>query len=121
VNEVAIKEQQAPKLRPGPLALYVLFCQSVDEKRILSRAEIFAVYKRYVAAGVNDKPRRNSEGQVVWIECPWTEWEWQRNFEGWFVYTLGALLKKGYLRVVPAIDLARCDTGQLQDKGNCDA
>lgn len=114
-NEVMIKK--APKLRPGQLALYVLFCRSVKESRVLKREEIFTIYKDYVAEGESDKFIYAWDGtrNGVWKVVSWDEWEWKRNFEGWFVRTLGSLLKKGYLRVVPAIDLSDCDLKQVEN------
>lgn len=50
-------------------------------------------------------------GKVV----PWSKWRWKHNFEGWFVRTLGSFIKKGYLRVVPAIDLLECDLDQVEN------
>lgn len=52
-NEVMINK--ASKLRPGPLALYVLFCKSVKDERVLKREEIFVIYKDYVAEGESDQ------------------------------------------------------------------
>lgn len=116
MNELIITKP--PKLRSGQLALYVLFCNSVKEKRVLQRKEIFDLYKEYVAEGQSDKYVYTGDGtnKGVWEVTDWDEWEWKRNFEQWFVYTLGALLKKGYLRVVPAINLSECDMGQLENK-----
>jgi len=103
-----LKINKIPKLRAGPMALYVLFFTATKEGRSLKRDEIFNVYKKHVARGKTDRPTWESPtSNHVWRKVDWTEWEWDRNFECWFVYTLGALLKKGYLRVVPAVDLRK--------------
>jgi len=118
-NEVMIKKR--PKLRAGSLALYVLFCKSVDEKRVLTRKEIFAIYKGYVAEGQGDRYIYIGDGKErhgVWRVTEWDDWEWKRNFENWFTRTLGSLLQKGYLRVVPAMDLSECDMSKLLEIKN---
>ena len=119
--ENAVVIQKAPKLKPGPLALYILFCASVKERRVLKRNEIFAIYKNKVACGVCSDYRytgdMNNRQRVYYIR-DWSEWEWKNNFEAWFTRTLGALLRKGYLRVVPAIDLSECDLTSLIEKDN---
>ena len=118
MNEVAIQENKLPKLRPGPMQLYLLFHNSVAEKRVIKRDELFFIYKEYVAKGKGYTQRWSSEyNKLVWVICDWCEWQWETNFNNWFTNTLGSLLKKGYLRVVPAVDLTKCSEEQLGELG----
>lgn len=104
MNDLSIIDKPLPKLHKNQLGLYVLFCNAVKDNRVLSGDELFAFYKNNVASGESDYPVHGSQ---LWQPLPWREWEWKRNFESWFIYSLGSLLKKGYLRVVPAIDLSQ--------------
>lgn len=117
MNEVAISEPKLPKLRPGPMALYLLFHNSVAEKRVIKRDEIFFIYKEYVAAGKGYSQVLSKDRKLVWVIRDWMDWQWEQNFNNWFVRTLGSLLKKGYLRVVPAIDLSKYSEEQLGELG----
>lgn len=107
----ALPALKRPKeLRPGPKALYILFFNAVKEERVLKRAELFSVYERYVARGKSDRPTwATPTSNSVWRSVNWNEWEWDRNFETWFVYTLGSLLKRGYLKIIPAVDLSKIE------------
>jgi len=97
--------KRIPKLSIGQLKIYTLFCQSIKEERVVNREELFQIYKKHVGRGDSEVHVRKGD-VIVWEDRPWCDWEWNRNFETWFVYALGALLKKGYLRVMPAIDLS---------------
>lgn len=117
MNEVAIQESKLPKLRPGPMELYLLFHNSVAEKRVIKRDEIFFIYKEYVASGKGYAQVLSKDRKLVWVVRDWMDWQWEQNFNNWFIRTLGSLLKKGYLRVVPAVDLTKCSEKQLGELG----
>jgi hypothetical protein len=113
-----IQFEFVPKLRPGQFELYKLLCRAVaGEISTVTRADAMEIYKTKVAKGTAEVPRRNDDGHTVWVRVDWESWEWERNFEGWFLRSLGLLIKKGYVTVVPVIDLRKVKvTPKLEDK-----
>ena len=105
-TSIVLFEKKIPKLRSGQQELYNLFCKSIKEKYIIKKQEIFEIYKNQVAVGTSYVARQGNDGNTIYVDAEWSEWEWGRNFNQWFTHSLGALLKKGYLKIVPAIDLS---------------
>ena len=101
-----------PRLTKGQLALYELFYKATEDERIIKKQELFEIYKRVAEGKSYDWTYKGD--QKVWYWRPWDDWQWNLNFFSWFTYNLGALLKKGCLRVVPAIDLSVLKNRQKQ-------
>lgn len=102
-------KKKLPKLSPSQKELLQLLCKAVNENDVVSKSRLFSLYKGH-ARGESERYVRNfdakeGEPEAHWIDVPWDEYEWQRNFSNWFVYSLGSLLRKGYLKVVPAINM----------------
>ena len=120
MKDIAVSMPLPTKLKPGPLALYVLLWTAVQDQRTVTRKECFAIYKEKVGCGQSEC-RVYKDGEFShWGWRDWNDWQWQQNFEVWFVYTLGSLMKRGYLKLVPAVDLSKVDPVQLLDESEAE-
>jgi hypothetical protein len=101
--------ESAKKLRPGQKALCKLFSDSLKNSKVVTREDLFAVYKEHVAIGQSQRFRADSKDYAnnQWVWVPWQDWEWDRNFERWFVNSIGSMVIRGYLKTIPTIDLSK--------------
>lgn len=100
---------QRPRLTPAQRDLYVLVCDVCKGNNRLTKDDAFEVYKKYAAGEgwfwVYDHDNPGHEKQV---RKKWPDYLWQYNFQNWLFRALGALVVKGYLTVIPAIDFSNC-------------
>jgi len=113
-NILKFESQVAPKLTDGQQAMHNLLSRAFIEKRVVKKAELFDCY-REVAKGHHNIEKYTDGAWITRLE-PWDTYFWNKNFEAWFVRTLGALVKKGSLRVVPSIDFTT-DTQIIESSG----
>lgn len=117
-REVDIYKKCHRKLKDGHKELYLLFYNSLTEKRVVTRSEMFIIYKEKVGKGSGIVKLFNKDtNQHVLTVKEWDSKKWNTNFNMWFIQALGSLLKKGLLRVVPAINLSECDDIELFELG----
>lgn len=96
------------RLTDAQSELYALICNVCKGSKGLKKEDTFAIYKKY-ARGKGETYSTNSEGVRVWRWVDWCDWEWNRNFNSWLFRSLGSLVMKGYLTVIPTIDFSNCD------------
>ena len=95
-----------PKLRPAQAELYELIIDACTEKKQLDMNKSFEVYKKHAAGKGWCYYAKHDDINHQWIgaEKVWSDWHWKLNFRNWLLRALGALICKGYLTVLPAIN-----------------
>lgn len=128
MNEIKISDKRPP-LSTGQELLLKLFLNYYQTEKVIPKKEIFDIYKNKVAIGYTtySYKQKDENGDVVlskyghpvytYVDRPWSEWTWSNYFEAWFLRNLGALLKKGYLKIVPAFELVDKQPLIIEDKG----
>lgn len=97
------------RLTKGQLALYELILEANRDKFVISRQRLKTVYVNNVQRNkeywnpwkerVGDKYRGGYEHRNEYVE--------NINCMNWFTNALGALIKKGYLTVIPKFNLKK--------------
>lgn len=111
--------KQLPKLRKSQLDLYELICNCCKNNQTLNVTEAFIIYKKHGAGqSWNDYLKYDKENDR-WIGGVriWNDYIWKQNFKLWILHTLGALLWKGYLTVLPTIDFSELLNNNTGDGG----
>lgn len=108
MNNVIKKEytqicKPIPKLSKSQKDIYILICSACEKKEALNIESAYMIYKNY---GAGKETFRTSSGYVT---RDWNEYRWKQNFKMWFLHTLGALIFKGCLTVLPTIDFSAMD------------
>jgi hypothetical protein len=103
-----------PKLTSGQRKIYGLIFEACENKEVLSIEKAYQIYKTVGAGQSWDNMRYYDEEKKEWragIRI-WTEEWWKMNFKIWFINVLGALMFKGCLKVLPAIDFSALQENQ---------
>lgn len=98
-----------PKINGGQQALFLLVCKCLKHSRKVEYEEIMGIYTSVVQRSCNksdgywDK-EKNCWG---WNSRRYDPWEIDILAQSWLLRALGALIKKGYLTVVPCIEFSK--------------
>ena len=115
--ELVKPEKRLALSKPKPLSsgqqeLYKLLCDTLNGKtEKVARPDIINIYnktvrrseKRYEDYHKYDHENKRWIGSYVEYE----DWRIEMYAEMWFIRALGALIRKGYITVIPLIDLSR--------------
>jgi hypothetical protein len=106
--------QKNTRLSKGQRNLYILVCEKIKTDQILLFKEAKDIYVKFVNAHVVNGvpyhyyywvPIPNEPGHYTSELRPMTEDEINFTSLKWLTMALGALILKGYLTVMPAVDL----------------
>jgi hypothetical protein len=101
-DKIILKDKRLKGLRKGTKELYNLLCESVINKKTVKRNEVFEIYSRNVATKYG-WTWKEIDGEWREVYRAWDDSKFEENFRAWFVRSLGLLLCKGHLKVVPSI------------------
>ncbi len=105
---------QNPRLTTGQKSLYTIVCQKIQSGDKLIFQEAKDIYlksvNRYMIKGIPHRynywiPIPNNPGSYTSELQPMTEEEINFTVLDWLTSNLGRLILKGYLTVLPAVDL----------------
>jgi hypothetical protein len=102
-----------PRLATSQRDLYDLIYETCLLGGMLETKKAFEVYKKHGKGKGWSKRYNHDTKQWVDIMEKWGEWQWKSNFKIWLFHTLGALVIKGYLKIMPSIDFS-----EFTDKKN---
>jgi hypothetical protein len=97
------------KINNGQIMLYQLVCEKIKTKQTIQYQEIEDIYINHVqrsksgACLVWDKEKKH----YTWEKRNYDEADIQRLAESWVLRAIGTLIKKGYLTVVPVMNLRK--------------
>ena len=96
-------------LNDGQKMLLRLICDKYKNGRTITHDDILNIYQQYVQRYTHSPVRTYDFGTQSWKykEVPFSDWYVEELARSWLLRALGALIKKGYLTVIPRIDLSR--------------
>ena len=96
-------------LNDGQKMLLRLICDKYKNGRTITHDDILNIYQQYVQRYTHSSVRTYDFGTQSWKykEVPFSDWYVEELARSWLLRALGALIKKGYLTVIPRIDLSR--------------
>ena len=94
-----------PEINTGQEALFLLVCKKLKEKQIIQHEEIKEIYTSMVQRYEYTNEHYWNQEKGEWSDRPrkYYEWEIDNLITSWLLRALGALIKKGYLTVIPRI------------------
>lgn len=104
-NFVSLCQRQ--KLRKDQRKLYMLLCYRLKKKAQVTRNDIIYLYKKYVQripekfTNIYNHDKKEWETGYVLLK----DYETQDRAMKWFISALGRLIVKGYLIVLPVINI----------------
>ena len=99
-----------PKLYPAQRDLYDLIFNTCSNGGLLNTKSAFEIYKKHAQGkGWTYDHYDHEKKQCVSAYKDWTPYLWEFNFKNWILRALGALVYKGYLRILPAIDFSELE------------
>lgn len=98
-----------PGINTGQEALFLLVCKALEEKRIIQYKECEHIYKTTVMVSEFGWSDFWDSDEQEWKDKQYkrTDWEIKQLADSWLLRALGALIKKGYLTVIPRIELSK--------------
>lgn len=98
-----------PSLNTGQKALFLLVCDALEQKRAIQFKECKYIYKMAVQkSDFSSWYYLDEETQkYVQVKRKYSDNEVDNKCNGWLLRTLGSLIKKGYLTVIPRIELKK--------------
>ncbi len=104
-----------PKINTGQEALFLLISKKLKEKQIIQYEETKQIYTSTVQRSeyTTESSWDNIRGEWVYEPRKYQEWEIEILVYSWLLRALGALIKKGYLAVIPRIELSNKIKGQV--------
>lgn len=102
-------------LNDGQRALLRLVTEKYQNGGIVQYEELEIIYKEKVQRYKSAK-RGLWDSQEGWIEEPrkYFDWEIDQMLQAWVLRALGALIKKGYLTVIPRISLNKISLEEVK-------
>lgn len=101
-----------PKLNKGQLKLYTVILVKLEADEPIYIEEARQMWIDYVAKEVKDGVPRywnfwweNEKGERVGRWQPMDEWSISNASTQWLLRSLGALILKGYLKIIPQVQL----------------
>ena len=100
---------ELPRLNGGQEVLFHLVCEAIWENKKVDYDDLMDVYQFEVQRSGNKSTLcwDEASGKHVWRSSPYADWELEQLMQSWLLRALGALIKKGYLTVVPRMELVR--------------
>ena len=104
-----------PKINTGQEGLFLLVCKALKEKRIVQYKEIKHIYQTVVQESefTGFEYWDTEKQEYVWKSRKYSDWEIDNLTNSWLLRALGSLIKKGYLAVIPRIELSKQIEGEL--------
>lgn len=105
-----------PKLYPAQKDLYALICETCINGELLNTSKAFAIYKSFAKAKTYHNYYNSETKEYFSKTTEWGEWEWSLNFKNWILRSLGQLVMKGYLKIMPTIDFSELEIITHEEK-----
>lgn len=92
-----------PKLAISNQKLLELLINKYNNKETVTSKEIVSLYKQYVQRSDTHWAYDHTDGRERYV--PYTDNQIERHSRNWLIRSLGTLINKGYLKVIPNMDL----------------
>ena len=92
---------QKQRLNQGQTMLYKKISEVTDNKETLHFSDAMEIYKTFVLRETRYWPEWGNKSY------PYTDWQLKEYCNNWLLRAIGALVKKGYIAMIPMIDLEK--------------
>jgi len=106
-----------PFINTGQQALFLLICKKLKQKTTVEYEEIKNIYTTTVQRSeyTSEDYWDREKDKWNWTSRKYEDWEIDNLMSSWLLRALGALIKKGYLLVIPRIEFTKQLRNQEED------